>query len=164
LGRIGILAAESPTTPGRVFVLGLEESMDWDMILRAVGVLIGAAGTIYQITRRDPRWRATLKADIEILNLLDDGESKEIIKRNVDRVVQSRYPVRAVEEGVETKRRSVRVYNVSNLVIGIIFLVGFGYWTFSLVEDGWNWWAILTGFFAFGGLGNIMMAFDRQYE
>jgi hypothetical protein len=164
LGCIVNPAAESPTSTGRVFVLGLEESMDWDMILRAVGVLIGAAGTIYQITRRDPRWRATLKADIEILNLLEEGESKETIRRNVDRVVQSRYPVKVVEEGTEVKQRGVRLYNVSNLVIGVVFLVGFGYWTFSLVEDGWNWWAILTGFFALGGLGNIMMAFDRQYE
>ncbi len=139
--------------------------MDWDVILRAVGVLIGAVGTVYQLIVRDPRWRSTLKTDIEILNLLDaEDENRKYIQQNIDKTVRSRYPYEELtaEELEEVKREGLRVYSTSNLIIGIVFSVGFGYWTFSLLADGWNWWALLTGFFAFGGLGNIMLAFDKS--
>jgi hypothetical protein len=142
--------------------------MDWDIVFRAVGALIGLGGFIYQWILRDPRWRSTLKADIELYNILDkDDPNREIIHHNISKVVRSRYldvKKLGAEEELGAARPRFRVYNVSNLVLGIIFLGGFGYWTFALLADGWNWWALITGFFAFGGLGNLMIAFDKRYE
>lgn len=132
--------------------------MDWDMLLRAIGVLVGAAGTIYQLTKRDPRWRANLKTDIEILSMLkDDPDNQKIVQQNIDRSIQRRYPL-----GIEKGERRYKHFNAPILIGGLIFLGGFGYWTFSLLSDGWNWWALLTGLFALSGLVNVINAFEER--
>jgi lipoprotein signal peptidase len=50
-----------------------------------------------------------------------------------------------------------------HLIYGSFLLIVFGLWTYSLYNRG-SWWAILTGVVAVGGVGNLMLAFDRRSD
>jgi len=132
-------------------------SFDWDLTLRAVGVLVGAVATIYQLTKLKPRLRTTLKTDLEILKLLDPKDPNYgVVQAHVDRSIQQIY----AREAPESAGRGLQVYNWGTLVFGLLLAGGFIFWTVYLVKDGFTPWALLTGFFALGGIGNIMNSLD----
>ncbi len=133
--------------------------MDLELMLKAAGLLIGAVSTVYQLIQARPRLRSTLKADLEILKLVEaDSEQYRLVKTYVDQTIRQVY-------GQEAQARAapgLRVYSWSTLVFGIVLAGGFTVWTFYLVRDGFSWWAVLTGFFALGGIGNIMSSLDPR--
>ncbi len=43
-------------------------------------------------------------------------------------------------------------------IIGLLWSLGFSYWTFKLVQPGFTWWALLTGWIALLGLGWFIVA------
>ncbi|MCA1632053.1 MAG: hypothetical protein LC774_17355, partial [Acidobacteria bacterium] len=49
----------------------------------------------------------------------------------------------------------------AHLIYGLLLLIVFGLWTYSLYNRR-SWWALATGFVAFGGVGNLMLAFDTR--
>lgn len=134
----------------------------WESLLICIALI--ASAIISRVIIRDrpiiPKSRATLRADLEILKLLEStDENYQIVKANVDSSIRSIYQIR----GKRTLRERSRVYDRAGLIVGIIFLGGFGWWTIYLVMGG-SWWAILailTGFFTLVGLVSISNAFNE---
>lgn len=49
--------------------------MNWEIILQALGIVVGAVLGATQVLERLPKSRATLKHDLEVLKLLDRSRS-----------------------------------------------------------------------------------------
>ena len=77
-------------------------------------------------------------------------ESVRNLKSNVEMAVEKLYP--------SSEQHEQKVV-VSDVAFGVIFLVGFGFWTAHLVSDGFSYWALLTGFFAVTGVGLLLLGF-----
>jgi len=59
-----------------------------------------------------------------------------------------------------SRERQLQVYDWSLLILGIVFLSGFGWWTSCLISKG-SWWAIATGFSALLGLIWVSASFQK---
>jgi hypothetical protein len=130
-----------------------------DVILKAATILVGALFSALQLRKLIPRSRTQLKADLEILKLLDPADPNfPLLKSHIDAQIKATY-------SAGTGRHSqFKVQDTGHLVIGIIMCLVFIPWTLYLVRDGFTWWALGTGFFAFAGFGNLMMAFETPRE
>ncbi|MCP4439054.1 MAG: hypothetical protein GY810_08945 [Aureispira sp.] len=132
--------------------------MDWDIVIKAFGMLIGLVGTVYQFKRFDPRKRDKLKTDLEILNLLDP-ESPEFEKLKI-------YTEYEIDElyGNTTERRENKQFikKPGDFVFGLVLFLGFFVWTYILYNNagGFTWYMLITGFFAFAGAGNIIIGLE----
>ena len=126
-------------------------NLDWEIIIPVVGTIVAALVSFYQMKFARPRPRSRLKTDLEILELM--GESHEQfpkVKKQIDELIADIYskPVKLSKE----KQWKIRAYQFMFAVFG----TGFLFWTFYIVRDGWNWWALLTGYLALGFLINIV--------
>jgi uncharacterized membrane protein (DUF2068 family) len=120
--------------------------LDSDTVLRAIPVIVAVAGAIYKFRDARPRRRATLKADLELLKTARDQTLAldcEKLQAHVQAELSDLY-----ERTTKTEWGWV--------VFGSVFSLFFGVWTAYLVKDGFSWWALGTGFFAFVGLGIVM--------
>jgi hypothetical protein len=127
-------------------------------IVQALAVLAGVAVSFYSLRNLPARTRkrSTLKADIEIYHLLDKSDpQREVVKRSIDASVNRMYG---------TGARNLRDVEWTQIITGVVMVLGFGFWTAYLVKDGFTWWAIATGLGAFSGLMLIPEAFERQVE
>ena len=123
-------------------------SLDWETALRVVPLVAGALISLYRLQSLEPRLRSRLKSDSEILSRLDpESPAYELLKRNIEAGVERLYAQPAAE------------LKWKDLAIGVIFVVGFGFWTAYLVRDGFTWWALLTGYFTLAGVGFIALGF-----
>lgn len=141
--------------------------MDWITILKAVGVLIGAVVALVSIRKVQPRLRPRnrLKADLEILNQLkalgppetDDTERYnsyyDAVRKEIDTTLARVYHL--------PREKGIKVHDKFMLVLGIISFLGFSYWVWSVVKDGFSWWVIVPGFFVFFSIIWITMAFEK---
>jgi hypothetical protein len=124
----------------------------WDLLIKAVGAVIAAAVAYLQILSARPISRAALKTDLEILKLVDSADPYyETIRKSITRRIRLLY-----EEEAESLRNRLRRWAIG--VFGLLGGVGFSYWTFYLVRDGFTWWAVLTGYLALAGLWGIVMS------
>ena len=127
--------------------------LDWDILIKALGALVGAVVAYTQVKSTHPISRAAMKADLEILKLLDKSDPNyELIKNNIDPRIQKLY-------GAQPKYT-----DWITVAFGAIWAGGFAYWTFYLVKDEFTWWSLLTGYFAFAGLGWIIMGFRGGFK
>jgi len=133
-------------------------SIDWELVFKTLGVVFAALVSIYQIRSLVPPSRARLKADLEILKLLDPSdEAVPFLKAHTARAVRRLYPP------VESAGSSLfKVHSWGDFMLGLIFLPGFSIWTFYLIKHGSYWWAPLTGLFAFAGFGAILNGLDPK--
>lgn len=134
--------------------------ISWENILKAIPVIVGAVATLYQLRTKLPGSRSQLKSDLEILKLLPDEEdpSHKTLKTSIDAKITRMYSGAASRSATEKPGwKKNWVY----LVYGISLFLIFGFWTYYLVNRG-SWWAILTGFFALAGAGNVMAGFERS--
>lgn len=133
--------------------------IDFEIIIKALGVVIGAAGTFYQVRNILPKSRSTLKSDLEILKLLEPGDPlHETVRRHVSRQVAYLYPPRR-----KKPKRGI-IYSSTDFWTGVLMAVMFTTWTIYLTRDGFTWWAVLTGFVALGGLGGILTGLENPRE
>jgi hypothetical protein len=131
----------------------------WELLLTVIGLIAVAIVAIANFRKINiiPRPRATLRADLEILKLLEpNDENYQIVKATVDSSIRLIY--QTLDR--RTFRERFRVYDWFNLIFGIAVLGGLGWWTVNLINGG-SWWAILTGFFALIGLFNMVNAFTE---
>lgn len=127
--------------------------LDWDILIKALGALVGAVVAYTQVKSTQPISRAAMKADLEILNLLDKSDPNyNLIKSNIDPRIQKLY-------GAEAKYT-----DWITVGFGAIWAGGFAYWTFYLVKDNFTWWSLLTGYFALAGMGWVMMGFRGGFK
>ena len=141
--------------------------MDWEIILMAISIIGGAVIAFFRIRTEwrkiAPTSRFALKRDLEILGLIKSSLPKDpkykIVKKAIDDKIDEIYsPV----QQIGFKR--VREYNWGILIFGFILLIVFSLWTWYLVKDGFTWWALLTGFFAFAGIGNIINGLEKKQK
>src|SRR5687767_14128624 len=133
--------------------------IDWDLVLKALGFLVTAAVAVVQVRGLRLAARATLKADLEILNLLDANDpNRDLLKRTINTRIKDLYAPAAVEsERSEGRRWLLGAF-------GLLWALGFSYWTFVLVRPGFTWWALLTGYLALAGFGWMLGAVNRRSD
>ena len=139
----------------------------WELLLTVMGLVAAAFVTLLNVAALRniniaPRRRATLRTDLEILKLLKPtDENYQLVKASVNSSIRSIYQTRSRR----TFREQFRVYDWPMLIIGLVFMGGFGWWTGHLGIGG-SWWAILPGYFALAGLFYVFLAFrpvSRQF-
>lgn len=149
-------------------------AIDLDVVFKGIAGAAGAIGSIFTLVRSDAiRSRLTsslnlsgsLRADAELLSKLDaDSPAASALRASIEARVLRRYgpgaQAREVAgvpdtstprpEGASKKKTlGLRLY-------GLVMVAVFSVWTAYIVRDGFRWWAILTGFFAFSGLGLLV--------
>lgn len=130
-------------------------SLDWETALRAIPLVAGALISLFRLRSLEPRLRSKLKTDSEILSRLDpESSAYKNLKLNIEAGVEKLYAQPAKKHRVGDV-----VADWRDLAIGVVFVVGFGFWTAYLVRDGFTWWSLLTGYFAFAGIGFIALGF-----
>jgi hypothetical protein len=91
------------------------------------------------------RIRGRIKANAELLEKLPvDGDARATLAKHIDFLT-----VRLVEVESRTFRRK---RDAEGVALGLVMLVGFGYWSYVLIQADELWWALLTAFFATSGL------------
>lgn len=131
-----------------------------ELALKAVGVIAGGIVALLQARNLLPANRRRLKADLEVLRLIDPANPLySQVKANVDRQLERVYP------DVRWPRPRL-VYSWTELIWGVVYSVGFAAWTIYLDRDGFSWWSPVTGFVAFSGMVSIVRSFDgsRFYQ
>jgi hypothetical protein len=133
--------------------------VNWDqieIIAKAIVVIGGLIVSLYQLYIRLPKPKGSLNRDIEILKVLPKNDAMvKIVKSHVDKQIAKIYAP------IAPSNKKFKIQNWSNLIIGVMFLGIFTPWTYSLYKDG-SLWMLLTGFLAFGGIGNIIIVFDKN--
>lgn len=133
--------------------------MEWEEILiKAVVALTGVIGTVYQFKNIRPKMRSKLKTDLEILSMLEkDDPNHKLVQEYVNESMKGLYSLAG-----SRKSDGSRITSWGDFIFGIIFTSLFTTATIYIVQDGWNWWALLTGFFVFAGIGGILNGFDKN--
>jgi hypothetical protein len=64
--------------------------LDWDIVLKGLGVMVGALASLFQIRSLVPPSRTRLKADLEILTLLDPSdEAAPLLRAHAARITSA---------------------------------------------------------------------------
>jgi hypothetical protein len=122
--------------------------LDWELVLRALPLIVGAIVSLYKLRDLNPRLRATLKTDAEILERLDPNSAAY---KSLKQSIEAR-----VERLSADPQNEVILFDV---VLGVLFIVGFGFWTAYIVRDGFSLWALLTGYLTLSGAGFVLLGF-----
>ena len=95
---------------------------------------MGAIASIIQVRSLIPPSRARLRADLEILKLLDaSDEAAPLVRAHTMQTIRRLY-------GQGERASRFTVYNWSDLTLGLILLPVFSVWTVYLVKGGHYWW------------------------
>jgi hypothetical protein len=95
------------------------------------------------------RIRSVVKANAELLEKLPaDGEARTMLTKHIE------YLTRRLVE-IES-RRFRRKRDATGVVLALVMVVGFGYWSYVLIESGTWWWAVATGLGALVGLVGLV--------
>ena len=125
--------------------------MNWELAVKVLGIVVGGVISVVQIINRLPKSRTSLKADLEILQLMDDSDPLyTLVKQDIDGRIREIYG-----GGDRSKRRSGIEWG--GAVVSAIVLLSFAGWTAYLLKGGFSWSAIpasliaLLAFFALVG-------------
>jgi len=126
--------------------------VDWDLWLKALGFVVTAFVAYNQIKNLQSGSRAALKTDLDILNLIKPQDPNyATVKQRIGERIQILYAPRPSR-------------NLPVAIFSGIWAFGFAYWTFRLVQPGFTWWSLLTGYLAMAGIGSWLMALrGRSY-
>jgi hypothetical protein len=106
-------------------------------------------GALYKLRDSRPRRRATLKADLELLRAVRE---QKLDCRSLEARVQADLSHLA-NRGARTDWWAVAA--------GSVLATVFGLWTVYLVRDGFSWWALASGFFAFVALSIVIAGLEE---
>lgn len=134
--------------------------MNWEIILEAIGVLVGAVFGATQVLARLPKSRATLKHDLEVLKLLDPNHAQRSL---IEGHVQSRIAqVYRPDSDSKSIRKIIVVHQWNDFIFGLVCLFVGALWSVYLFQTGFSWWMILSGFIAFAGFGGILNGLEDK--
>lgn len=130
---------------------------NWEMIIKVLGPILGA-GVAYQQRRFFTRPRTKLRADLELIKLMNGEEVKEgreKIRQSIENQVNEIY-------GTTTRIQITRNYGLFGF--GLFWAIAFSSFTFLIYRSSeWNnWWCILTGFLTFAGLGWMIAGWEGR--
>ena len=126
----------------------------WELAIKAVSAVFAAISLFFTLRNQIRQRRQAIKVDLEILESVQDPALKTLILEDVHSRIRRLYGTPAVSAADK------RINNLPMLIFGSVMLVGFAIWTVYLSREGFNWWSLLTGFFALGGFGNIMASLE----
>ncbi len=134
-------------------------------LLEAIGISVGIIASLFQLRDVEfiPKRRSALKTDLEILKSLDKKDpSYQTIKKNVDYTIVKIYSPRK-------RRNTARLIELPgrlDFIFSFTFFLVFSTWTFYLyqLKDGFTPGELVTGFFAFAGLGGILHIIEEITE
>lgn len=131
------------------------KEIDFELLLKVTAAVIGVVGVIYQLRNLRLRFRSSIKTDLEILKMIEPTDPNfEIVQTNINESIKKVY-------GDPTKKK-FKVYNPPDFYGGLLWCIGFTYWTYHLCKDGFSFWSLITGFFAFAGLGGIINGLEPK--
>jgi len=111
-----------------------------EILVTAFVALVGVVATFVPVFFRPGRSR--LKADLEILKLLSPGDSHyESVRQAVDERLGRLY----------SRSEVSKLLRIIFSILGLGFVLGFGYWTYALVRPNFSWWASVTGYLTLAG-------------
>lgn len=123
--------------------------MGWDVFFGIASVLLTAVSTLFALSPPKLGGRAKLKTDMEIFALLTEDSPYKKYRTDVDREINLAF------EEIYKKEGAVRSEITLRITGGLIATL-FGWASYSVIfKDGsfeFSWWAILTGYWALGGL------------
>lgn len=125
-------------------------------LVTVVGIIVGAVVSIYQVKRAVSQKRSSLHHDLETLKL---ARELQIPAKALEQEITQR--LAKLEPDYQTELHITGAVIAQSLV-GIVLAIGLGYWTYYLSRNGFSWWSVLTGFFAFGCLMQPFVAFSEQ--
>ena len=145
--------------------------MEWLFIFRLLASAV--TGVIALLKRRSseplPKSpRSRLRDDLEILRLLKetDHPKHDVVRSRVSALIDEVYEqpptAKAPLKNLLLNLRPRKARGALMLALGLIALVGFSYWSWCVVRDGFSWWVIGTGFGALTGFGWIMSAYEEK--
>jgi hypothetical protein len=122
--------------------------MNWALIVQTLGIVIGGGISFYQVRNLLPGSRATLKADLEILKLLEPQEANyKLVKAHIDASLQRIYPLTN-----ETGGKPAKVIDKVLLGYFIVHTLIFVGWTLYILRNGFSGWGLVTTAFAIVGM------------
>jgi hypothetical protein len=131
-------------------------SIDWETVVKGLGAAVAVVASFVQLRSIIPPSRTRLKADLEILKLLDpNGEASQVVQAHTTRTIRRLY-------GPSERASKFTVYSWEDFIAGLVLLPGFSIWSAYLFKDGHYWWIALTGFGAFAGLGAVLNGLDPK--
>jgi hypothetical protein len=125
-------------------VAELIKTIDWEVVVAALGTVIAAIIGIMQIRANLPKPRSRLKMDIEIMNLLDkNDDSYKIVQKSIfDQIAETYKKERTLEPN---EKLFTKFLQIISFLLGSVCLV----WSINITRSGWNLWVLLTGYFSF---------------
>ena len=130
-------------------LMDASHSTDWDLVLKALGFVVTAFVAYNQIKNLQYGSRAALKTDLDILNLIKaDDPNYATVKQRINERIRILY----------APRPPLNWLMAWNVVAGLMFGFAFAYWTFRLVQHGFTWWSLVTGYAAFTSIVTAVMA------
>jgi hypothetical protein len=128
-------------------------TLDWDLVLKALGFVVAAIVAYVQARGLYSASRTSLKTDLEILKLLDMRDRNyHIVKTAIDARIARLYEPR------RPATKSAIALRLASATAGLIMAVGFSYLTFKLIQPGFTWWSLLTGYLALAGIGLVFQS------
>lgn len=112
--------------------------------------------SLSRFTNSKPLLRTSIKADLELLKLMESGdpgyeELKNHIKSQVEAMVK------------EEQKKELITGNFFQIFVGLAMTSGFGYWTYVIATTTISiWWTILTVWGALAGFGFLMSATEKS--
>jgi hypothetical protein len=134
-------------------------NINWELILKAAGIVVGAIVSLYQISHLLFSSRSTLKSDLEILKLIDPSDpSYSLVKAHIDATVLRVYPTKSDSPSDKDEK-----FGWGLFFCMVAFTIGFTAWTIHLIRVGSVGWAVSTGVFAvIGGLAVLGFFVDEE--
>jgi hypothetical protein len=126
-----------------------------DNLLKVLAILAGAVASIHQIKQFRANSRSSLKADLEILRMLDKAEPEHnLVKAHTTQLINQLYSPRA--------GKRFKIYNLEDFLMGLFGAVGLTFWTAHILRNGFSFWALLTGVFALASFLVMLDGFDPK--
>jgi hypothetical protein len=126
-------------------------------LVTVIGIIVGAAVSIYQVKRAVGHKRTSLHQGLETLKL---ARELQIPAKALEIEITQR--LAKLEPDYQSPESHITGPVVLQSVVGIVLAIGFGYWTYYLSRNGFSWWSVLTGLFAFGCFMQPFVAFSEQ--
>ena len=129
--------------------------VNWDIVFKALGIVVSAIVGATQIVGRLPKSRTTLKHDLEVLKLLpEEHQDRALIEAHIRSNIERIYAPAAGQP-----RKVLEVFAVhqwSDFIGGSLLALVATIVALYMIRDGWTWWAILPCFVALGGIGGVL--------
>jgi hypothetical protein len=114
-------------------------------------------GAITNLFNAKPLRRSSVKADLELLKLMDeDDPGYKELKAHIKSQVLSLTKV-------DDERSELVTGRLPQILIGLAMAGGFSYWTYRIItSDISNWWTILTIWLAMAGFGFLITPLSKK--